>query len=36
MSAAKMPMFNLAPLLQQNNKHAEAAQYWRRYLTNDS
>jgi len=25
-------MFNLALLLQRNNKHAEAAEYWRRYL----
>jgi tetratricopeptide (TPR) repeat protein len=29
-------MFNLALLLQRNNKHAEAAQYWRRYLANDA
>jgi tetratricopeptide (TPR) repeat protein len=29
-------MFNLALLLQRNNKHAEAAEYWRRYLTNDA
>jgi hypothetical protein len=28
--------FNLALLLQQNNKHAEAVEYWRRYLTNDA
>src|SRR5882724_5045548 len=28
--------FNLALLLQRNNKHAEAAEYWRRYLTNDA
>jgi tetratricopeptide (TPR) repeat protein len=28
-------MFNLALLLQRNNKHAEAAEYWRRYLAND-
>jgi hypothetical protein len=27
-------MFNLALLLQRNNKHAEAAEYWRRYLAN--
>jgi tetratricopeptide (TPR) repeat protein len=27
-------MFNLALLLQ--NKHAEAAEYWRRYLANDA
>jgi tetratricopeptide (TPR) repeat protein len=29
-------MFNLALLLQRNNKHAEAAEYWRRYLANDA
>jgi hypothetical protein len=29
-------MFNLALLLQRNNKHAEAAEYWRRYLTIDA
>ena len=29
-------MFNLALLLQRNNKHAEAADYWRRYLANDA
>jgi hypothetical protein len=29
-------MFNLALLLQRNDKHAEAAEYWRRYLTNDA
>jgi tetratricopeptide (TPR) repeat protein len=29
-------MFNLALLLQRNNKHAEAAEYWRRYLANDT
>jgi tetratricopeptide (TPR) repeat protein len=29
-------MFNLALLLQRSNKHAEAAEYWRRYLTNDA
>jgi tetratricopeptide (TPR) repeat protein len=29
-------MFNLALLLQRNNKHAEAAKYWRRYLANDA
>jgi hypothetical protein len=29
-------MFNLALLLQRNNKHPEAAEYWRRYLTNDA
>jgi tetratricopeptide (TPR) repeat protein len=29
-------MFNLALLLQRNNKHAEAAGYWRRYLANDA
>jgi hypothetical protein len=28
-------MFNLALLLQRNNKHAEAAEDWRRYLAND-
>jgi hypothetical protein len=28
--------FNLALLLQQNNKHAEAVEYWRRYLANDA
>jgi tetratricopeptide (TPR) repeat protein len=28
-------MFNLALLLQRNNKHAEAAEYWRHYLAND-
>jgi len=28
-------MFNLALLLQRNNKHAEAAEYWRRYLAKD-
>jgi len=27
-------MFNLALLLQRSNKHAEAAEYWRRYLAN--
>jgi tetratricopeptide (TPR) repeat protein len=26
--------FNLALLLQRSNKHAEAAEYWRRYLAN--
>jgi hypothetical protein len=29
-------MFNLALVLQRNNKHAEAAEYWRRYLANDA
>jgi tetratricopeptide (TPR) repeat protein len=29
-------MFNLALLLQRNNKHAEAAEYWRRYLAKDT
>jgi len=29
-------MFNLALLLQRNDKHAEAAEYWRRYLANDT
>jgi hypothetical protein len=29
-------MFNLALLLQRNNKHAEAAEYWRCYLANDT
>jgi tetratricopeptide (TPR) repeat protein len=29
-------MFNLALLLQRSNKHAEAAEYWRRYLANDT
>jgi tetratricopeptide (TPR) repeat protein len=29
-------MFNLALLLQRSNKHAEAAEYWRRYLANDA
>ena len=29
-------MFNLALLLQRNNEHAEAAEYWRRYLANDT
>jgi tetratricopeptide (TPR) repeat protein len=29
-------MFNLALLLQRNNKHAEAAEYWRQYLANDT
>jgi TolA-binding protein len=29
-------MFNLALLLQRNNKHAQAAEYWRRYLANDT
>jgi hypothetical protein len=28
-------MFNLAPLLQQRNECAEAADYWRRYLAID-
>jgi tetratricopeptide (TPR) repeat protein len=28
-------MFNLALLLQRKNQYAEAADYWRRYLTND-
>jgi len=28
-------MFNLALLLQRSNKHAEAAEYWRRYLAKD-
>src|SRR6266516_2820817 len=28
--------FNLALLLQRNNKHAEAVEYWRRYLANDA
>src|SRR5258705_13319212 len=27
---------HLALLLQRNNKHAEAAEYWRRYLANDA
>jgi tetratricopeptide (TPR) repeat protein len=29
-------MFNLALLLQRGNKHAEAAEYWRRYLASDA
>ena len=29
-------MFNLALLLQRNNKHAETAEYWWRYLANDA
>jgi tetratricopeptide (TPR) repeat protein len=29
-------MFNFALLLQRNNKHAEAAEYWRHYLANDA
>src|SRR5262249_17241812 len=29
-------IFNLALLLQRNNKHAEAAEQWRRYLANDT
>jgi hypothetical protein len=29
-------MFNLALLLQRGNKHAEAAEHWRRYLANDA
>jgi hypothetical protein len=29
-------MFNLALLLQRNNKHAEAVEYWQRYLANDA
>ncbi len=29
-------VFNLALLLQRNNKHAEAAEHWRRYLANDA
>jgi Tetratricopeptide repeat len=29
-------MFNLALLLQRNNKHAEAVEYWRLYLANDA
>jgi tetratricopeptide (TPR) repeat protein len=29
-------MFNLALLLQRNNKHAEAAEYWRHYLNIDA
>ena len=29
-------MFNLALLLQRNNKHAEAVEYWRCYLANDA
>src|SRR5260370_42101410 len=29
-------MFDLALLLQRNNKYAEAAEYWRRYLGNDA
>ncbi len=28
-------MFNIALLLQRTNQYAEAADYWRRYLTND-
>jgi hypothetical protein len=28
-------MFNLALLLQRKNQYAEAADYWRRYLTSD-
>jgi hypothetical protein len=28
-------MFNLALLLQRQNQYAEAADYWRRYLTSD-
>jgi tetratricopeptide (TPR) repeat protein len=27
---------NLALLLQRNNKHEEAAEYWRQYLANDA
>jgi tetratricopeptide (TPR) repeat protein len=29
-------MFNLALLLQRSSRHAEAAEYWRRYLANDA
>ena len=29
-------MFNLALLLQRSNKQAEAVEYWRRYLANDT
>src|SRR5436190_14538177 len=29
-------MFNLALLLQRNSRHTEAAEYWRRYLANDT
>jgi tetratricopeptide (TPR) repeat protein len=29
-------MFNLALLLQRNNNHAEAVDYWRCYLANDA
>jgi tetratricopeptide (TPR) repeat protein len=29
-------MFNLALLLQRTNKHAQAAEFWRRYLANDA
>jgi tetratricopeptide (TPR) repeat protein len=29
-------IFNLALLLQRNNNHAEAAEYWRRYIASDS
>jgi tetratricopeptide (TPR) repeat protein len=29
-------IFNLALLLQRKNEYAEAADYWRRYLANDS
>ena len=29
-------MFNLALLLQRNDRHAEAAECWRRYLANDA
>ena len=29
-------MFNIALLLQRSNKHAEAAEYWWRYLANDA
>jgi hypothetical protein len=28
-------LFNLALLLQRQNQHVEAADYWRRYLVND-
>jgi hypothetical protein len=29
-------IFNLALLLQRNNQHSQAAEYWRRYLLSDS
>jgi hypothetical protein len=29
-------MFNLALLLQRSNKHPQAAEYWWRYLANDT